>query len=233
MKSLKSNPIFLAAICLFMTGCVTNVTLREQGFEDLRNDDYASAVEDFQAAVDKKPSDYQSQYYLGLSYLRLDEPIKAQTPLEQALALRPEDPQWTPKIADALAESYLNQGRTETLYGFLDSMVQANGQQTRDFLRQAEFLGRAGDADGQKLALQKAAYFAPMGDAEPYLKIADFYQEVDDFDNTVQALKYAYYVNPELEETKDRLRGLGIVPGPTISDAPPKPEIMQEPAEDE
>ena len=42
----------------------------------------------------------------------------------------------------------------------------------------------------------------------------------------VQALKYAYYTDPTAEVVKDRLRGLGIIPGPTVSDIPPKAELL-------
>ena len=211
-------------------GCATNVTLRERGYDDLRKQDYPAALEHFRAAVDKKPTDFNSQYYLGLAYLKLDQPVQAQTPLEQALALKPDDAEWTPKIADLLAESYYRQGRVETLYAFLENMVESRGRRSEDFLRMGKYMGLVGDADGQKLALQKAAYFAPEGDATPYLAIADFYASVNDLENRVQALKFAYAVNPNLEETKDRLRGLGIVPGPTVAVDPPKPEVMEEAA---
>lgn len=225
MKRTRTTTLLAAA--LLLCGCATNVTLRERGYDDLRDKDYQAAAEHFRAAVEKKPTDYNSQYYLGLSLLRLDQPVPAQTALEQALALKPDDAQWTPKIADLLAESYYQQGRVETLYAFLENQVDTRVQQSEDFLRMGKYMGLVGDADGQQLALQKAAFFAPEGDATPYLAIADFYASVNDLENRVQALKFAYYVNPTLEETKDRLRGLGIVPGPTIALEPNKPEIMQ------
>ncbi|MBB6430687.1 tetratricopeptide (TPR) repeat protein [Algisphaera agarilytica] len=209
-----------------LTGCKNNVVYRELGYDSYRERDYITAAEHFQAAVDKKPSDYRSQYYLGVTMLQLDKPIPAQTPLEQALALRPDDPEWTPRIADSLAEAYFQQERYETLYGFLDNMIQNYNQSSVDFLRKAKYMGLLGDADGQKTALQKAAYFAPEGDTTPYLAIADFYISVNDTPNAIQALRYGYYVDSTSDEVKDRLRGLGIVPGPTIADAPPKPELI-------
>ena len=48
----------------------------------------------------------------------------------------------------------------------------------------------------------------------------------DDTPNAIQALRYAYWVDSENDVVKDRLRGLGIVPGPTIADEPPKPELI-------
>ncbi|MEO0515314.1 MAG: hypothetical protein AAF086_08485 [Planctomycetota bacterium] len=227
MNTLQTTVVAIGLIgTLMLTGCKNNVVYRELGYESYRQQDFATAAEQFQSAVDKKPSDFRSQYYLGVTMLQLGKPIPAQTPLEQALALRSDDPEWTPKIADALAETYYQQERYEALYGFLDSMIQTYQQQPADFLRQAKYLGLLGDADGQKTALEKAAYFAPANDPTPYLAIADFYETVNDTPNAIQALRYGYYVAPESDVVKDRLRGLGIVPGPTIADAPPKPELI-------
>ena len=225
---MRMNLLTLLVAAGLLAGCATNVTHRERGYTDLRNQDYAAALEHFQAAVDRKSTDYNSQYHLGLTLLKLDRPVPAQTPLEQALALRPDDPQWTDKIADALAESYFQQDRIDTLYAFLDNQVESRGRRYEDFLRTGKFMAKAGDADGAKLALQKAAYFAPMGDPVPYLAIADFYASVNDLENRVQALQYALYMDPDLPETRNRLEGLGIVPGPTQYREPPKPEIVTE-----
>jgi len=211
---------------LLLVGCKNHVVYRELGFEDYRAGHYAEAAEDFREATNKKPSDYQSQYYLGAALLKDGQAIAAQTPLEQALDLTRDDPSWRPRVADSLAESYYKQGRIETLYGFLDDMVRTYHQQPVDYLRQAKYLGVMGDADGQRLSLQKAAYFAQPGDAEPYLAIADFYLTVNDVPNTIQALRYGHYVQPDNEEIKNRLRGLGVVPGPTAADVPPKPELI-------
>ncbi|MEM6459619.1 MAG: tetratricopeptide repeat protein [Planctomycetota bacterium] len=212
---------------LLGAGCKNHVVFREQGFDKLRQQDFAAAAEDFRAAVDLKPGDYQSQYYLGLSLLRQEQFVAAQTPLEQALILRPDDPAWTPRIADAIAESYYGQDRIETLYAFLDEKIADNNQQTRDYLRKAEFLGRLGDADGQQEALTKAAFFAPLGDAEPYLALAEFYVSVNEVPRAIGSLRQGYFVDPDNAAVKDRLRGLGVVPGPTIADPPPKPAIVE------
>lgn len=226
---MNSVRVILAAagMTVVMTGCANHVTYRERGYDDLRQGDTTSAVEDFRKAVEITPSDYRSQYYLGHCLNQMGDPIAAQVPLEQALAIRAEDPEWTPRIADALAESYFLQDRYETLYAFLEDQVQTYHQNTRDYLRQAKYMGKMGDADGQKTALQKAAYFAPPGDETPYIAIAEFYLSVNDIDNAVQAYRFGYYVNPKSEAVKNGLRGQGIIPGPTIADAPPKPELVR------
>ena len=229
MYPTRPSALALLLVCSALgAGCKNHVVYRELGFDAYRVQDYPAAQENFRAAIGKKPSDYLSQYYLGVTMLKQDQPIAAQSPLEQALALRPEDPQWTPQILDALAESYFQQERFETLYGFLDDTVKAYGQQPSDYLRQAKYLGLSGDADGQKTALDKAAYFAPVGDAGPYLALVEFYMGVNDVPNAIQSLRHGYSVEPDNEAVKDGLRGLGIVPGPTIADEPPKPALTGE-----
>ena len=222
MKKLKT----IAGLCLLATlsqaGCKSYVGYREDGWSAYRQEDYAGAAENFAEATQRKPSDYLSQYYLGVSLLKLDQAVQAMTPLEQALMLAPENPQWTPQIADGVAESYYQQGRVEKLYAFLDQMIIDYNQQSYDFLRQAKYLGLMGDADGQKLALTKAGQFAPMGDATPYLAQAEFYLSFNDVPAALQALRYGYYVDPTNESVQDQLRGQGIVPGPTQAEEPPK-----------
>ncbi|MEM7626209.1 MAG: hypothetical protein AAF333_11490 [Planctomycetota bacterium] len=228
MHTTRLTLIALLLALLAGVGCKNHVVYRERGFDDFKADDFAAAAENFRLAIDKKPSDFQSQYYLGLSLLEEDQPVSAQAPLEQALALRPDDPKWTPRIIDALAESYYEQERYETLYAFLDDTIATYRQQSYDFLRKAKYLGLLGDADGQKTALEKAGYFAPAGDAGPYLALADFYLGVNDVPNAIQALRYGYHEEPANERVKNALRGLGVVPGPTIADAPPKPVLTGE-----
>ena len=217
---------WIAGLCLLtlgvQLGCKNHVGYREDGWDAYRQKDYAAAEENFREAVTIYPADYLSQYYLGLALLELGQPVQAQTPLEQALELRPQDPVWTPQIADALAESYLQQERIETLYAFLDNMIERYHQQPRDFLRKARMLGEIGDADGQKLALVKAGQFAEMGDATPYLAQAAFFMEVNDIPAAIQSLQYGYYVDPDNVDVQEQLRGQGIVPGPTVARQPPK-----------
>ena len=224
LRPLKPIATLTLMAALGAAGCANYVSYRADGFKHMEAGDTAAAVESFGQSVEARPTDFQAHYWLGVNLLKEGDAISAQAPLEQALALRPNDPEWRPRIADALADSYYQQGpgQVEKLYTFLDNMVVTYGFQTVDFTRKARFLGQLGDGDGQKLALDKAAYFAPEGDVAPYLALADFYQGFNNVPAEIQALKYAYHTDPGSELVKNRLRGLGIIPGPTVSDAPPK-----------
>jgi len=216
------------ALCLplVLAGCQTAANLREEGRLALNRGLYARALNKCTLAVEKDPSSALSQYQLGLSYLALDRGFEAQYALEKAHSLEPSNKQLTPDILDALAEALFQQERTDNLYAFLDKMVETYGT-TRDFLRQGEYTAKSGDPDSARLSFRKAAYFADPGDVEPYIAIADFYTSISDQPNAVTSLRYANYVAPGNLDVAERLRKFGIVPGPTISEAPPKPALLR------
>jgi Flp pilus assembly protein TadD len=217
-----------ACVCLLLitAGCTTAVNLRDEGVLALNRGQNELALTKLTQAVQKDPSGARTHYQLGRAYLATDQNLEAQYELEKAYALRPNDPELTPGILDSLAESLFRQQRMENLFAFLDKQVAQDGS-TRDFLRQGEYLAKAGDPDAARLAFRKAAYFADQNDAEPYIAIADFYTSIGDQPNAVTALRYANYVDAGNLEVADRLRQFGIVPGPTVTEAPPKPALLR------
>jgi len=233
LSKLKRAQFTSALLCitlclpLVLTGCQkTAANLREDGRLAMNRGQADAALHYTQRAVDIDPSSARSQYQLGLVHLELDQPLQAQYALEKAHALSPDNKSLTPQILDALAESLLRQDRLPNLLEFLDKQVKTYAT-TRDFLRQGEYLARSGDPDAARLAYRKAAYFAEPKDPEPYIAIADFYTAIGDQPNAVTALHYANYVDPGNLDVADRLRRFDIVPGPTISKAPPKPALLR------
>ncbi len=217
----------LSGVLLFLvlaaSGCVNNVVLRERGINALRDKDYARAATNFQRAADMAPTDWESQYLLGATLVELDRPLDAQMPLEKALTLKPNHPEYTPKMLDALAESLYRQNRHETLHTFLDEAALYWGT-TDDYLRQGKYLEKTGDLDGAMTAYRKAGLWADTRDARPYIAMADLYETLGDIPNTVTALSHAYWANPADPGLPDRFRKHGIVPGPTVAIKPEKAE---------
>lgn len=203
-------------------GCITNNVLRERGYAEINRGDWVAAHAQFARAVEREPSDALAQYYLGLCELKTGEPAKAQLTLEKALTLKPDDPTLTPRILNRLAEAIYQQDRPQKLVAFLNQTV-AERDQPEDYARQADYLNRLGDHDNALIAYQKAALFAPPGDARPYVALADFYSSINNAPAATEALRHAYYENPAYPGLNDRLRTYGIVPGPTVGVAPPKP----------
>lgn len=210
---------------LMLGGCVTNSMLRERGYDRMAAQDFGEARSYFHQAAQQNPRDVLAQYYLGLNELHLNRPRAAQTALEQALELRPNDPALTPKILDALASAIFRQGRIAELNAFLSDQATRRGT-SRDYQRHAEYLVQAGDHDGARLAFQKAARFAAPGDGSPYLAIADFYESLGDRQNAVTALRYAYWVDPKDPSIPQRFRAYDLVPGPTLKLEPQRPQLL-------
>lgn len=218
--------VALALLLVALAGCETNLQIREQGHTARRQGDLAAAEAQYARAAQRDPTDPLAHYYLGLVKLEQGQPLEAQLALEKALAIKSADPEWTPRILDKLAEAIYRQNRPANLHAFLARTVRTYGS-SRDYLRQAEYLAKTGDLDQAQLAYRKAAYFAPEGDATPYLAIAEFYESLNDVPNAVAALRYAYYVAPENPKVASMFRRFGVVPGPTVGQEPPKPEMLR------
>lgn len=237
MRMTHSIPAVASVFAMLMSvGCqydapdfmVTSTMMRQKGFEDINKGDWYLARDDFAKAVEISPDDAVSQYYLGLSDLKLNDPLSAQLALEKAYTLAPDDPELTPRIIDRLAEAYYQQDRQDVLIGFLNQTTEDRGT-SRDYLRQAQYQFKMGDVDAAELSYRKAAYFAEAGDSTPYVAIADFYQTLGDKENAILALKYGYYVSPNDQRVATRMRKLGLVPGPTHEQEPPKPAMLKTP----
>jgi Flp pilus assembly protein TadD len=237
MAIIESNPhraritatfvVTTACLSFLITGCHKSaVNFREEGRLALNRGQATLALEKTNKAIEVDPSSARTQYQLGLVYLELNRDLEAQYALEKAYALSPHNLELTPKVLDALAEALFRQDRMSNLFDFLDKQVATTGT-TQDFIRQGDYLAKAGDPDAARLAYRKAAYFGDTDDPEPYITIADFYISIGDQPNAVTSLRYANYVDPGNLDVAERLDRFGIVPGPTIAEAPPKPALLR------
>lgn len=166
-------------------------------------------------------TDAVAYYYLGRLRLEQNRPMDAQLAIEKALAIEPHSP-INSQMLDALAESLYRQGKTPQLANVLASATRDYGRAS-DFIRQGEYLAKAGDQDGAALAFNKAAAVADPEDPSPYLAMYRFYDSVGNGAKAVEALKYAYYFRPEDPDLAAALRRYGVVPGPTVAIKPPSP----------
>ena len=199
-----------------LAGCQPpNALLRKQGMNAYERGGIERADERFSLAVAQDPTDWKSQYYLGLVRLKQGRPHEAQLLLERALSLRAEAAE-TPDVIDALAESLYQQKEFVKLNALLQDSARAVGD-ARSYLRLGTFLGRAGDVDNAVVAYRKAIRFADDDDPAPYVALADFYESIGDRANALTALRQAYGLAPGSSRLADRLRQHGIVPGPTVA----------------
>lgn len=205
-----------AAMVVSLVGCVG--VDRQQGVLAYERGDYAEARTRFTRVVQAHPGDWKANYHLGLMALSEGNADDARVYLEQAYAVRadgpPTHPQ-TPEVVDALAEAIYLQGDYIQLYGFCSEAARQYGT-VRDHVRTGKYLMLTGDPDSALMAFDKARRLAPAGDASAHVALADLFEQVGDEDRAVLELRRAYGVNPRAEGVADRLRGYGIVPGPTV-----------------
>jgi len=224
--AMRSKMMAVLGLCavLLLAGCFNPPVERMKSRQAMAAGNYAGAEQRLVACLEHNPADWEAHYLLGKLYLEQDRPVRAQSHLEQALAVvRDRDASQTPKILDAMAEALYQQERYEQLYLFLDEQIDRY-EGWEDYARKARMLAKASDIDGAALAYRQAAFFSRNQSADIYVEIAEFYEGLGDYDKAIQALKWAYYIDDEREDLPGRFRQLGVVPGPTLKEQPPQPD---------
>ena len=210
-------------IAASLVGCQTpSGVLREQGVHAYNMKEYGVSRAKFQICVDRDPTDWKANYYLGLIALENQNANRARTYLEIAYTLRNEGPPRNPEtfeIANALAEALYQQGDGPRLVGFCDELIARFGR-VADYIRKADFLAKLGDHDAAIIAYRQAIRIAPDDDPAPFLAMADFYDSIDDREAATRLLRQAYYVDPEDYAIGQRLRAHDVIPGPTAGMEP-------------
>jgi tetratricopeptide (TPR) repeat protein len=191
--------------------------------KEIDAENYAAAELKLGKVLYNDPQDWEGRYLMGVTYLGQGRSVEAQTQLELALAAKDRSETHTPKILDELARSLEQQELYDQLYAFLDAQIERY-EGWEDYARKARFLAKANDIDGAALAYRQAAYFSRNETEDIYIELAEFYEGLGDYPKAVQALKWAYFINEENPSIPRRFRQLGVVPGPTLKEAPPQPE---------
>jgi Flp pilus assembly protein TadD len=223
-----------------VVGCdIPNRVHRLRGLNHYERAELDEAASDFEAAVDRDPTDWRGHYYLGRIALDRGRPSPARRHFEIAYTLRqrpdplqidaadPEaetDPEgrWPSmsQIVDGLAESIYQAGDEAQLFAFLDEVIDRHARPV-DYLRKADYLSRTGDHDGAVTAYRQAIAVEPA-DPDLYLALAEFYDQLGRRDDALTELRHAYYLAPDDREVAERIRAHGVVPGPTIALPPPQ-----------
>lgn len=223
MTGLRMSAVLALCAVTLCAGCYNPRVEKFHSRKAMDAGDYITAEQKLAGVVDNDPSDWEGHYLLGLAYLGQDRPVEAQSQLELALAVKDRSQTQTPKILDALARALEQQQSYDQLYAFLDAQIERY-EGWEDYARKARFLAKANDIDGAALAYRQAAFFSRNETEDIYLEMSEFYKGLGDYPKAVQALKWAYYINPEHTQIPDRFRELGVVPGPTLAEEPPQPE---------
>ncbi len=215
--ALRSGLLVILSLVVCVTvGCATpNYALRDKAHVSSFHGDQVSAEKYLVQAIKQDPTDWEAQYMLGGLVMEQGRLVEAEGHLERAWSLRDRHAE-TSDILDRLAEAIYRQDEQATLFSLLKRAAEEY-KTTYDYVRQAWYLGKVGDVDNARLALRKAYEFAEVGDPLPHTAAADFYESMGDEDEAILSLRRALWVAPRDRKVAERLRGYGIVPGPTIA----------------
>lgn len=206
--------LFVAALA----GCQTDrpiETVLVEGSAAFDEGDYVTAEADFTEYTERRPADHRGHFELGRTLLKLGEAKAASEHLWIAYDLKPDGEDYIDTLAFALFEA----DRIDDLYRLLTSRAADPGF-TEDYLRLGRYAARLGDADQAEPALITAVQIDDGMSPEPLLALAEFYRSVGDEEKETRALIKAYRLDDENQQVVDRLRELGLTPGPTLTVEP-------------
>jgi tetratricopeptide (TPR) repeat protein len=206
---------------LALSGCGRDLYEGQMAYDDKN---YPLAEQKVTKVLAEDDTDADALYLLGQIRLSQGRSAEAIVPLQKALTLVEDEREPKEKVLDALAEAYLQQKQYDTLANLLQHAVNEDGR-LPDYLRQAKYLGKMGDADGALLAYRKAIRFAGPKNDQGYLALADYMESIGKTDQAILAIRKALYISPGNKKTMERLRKYGIVPGPAAAVRPSDDEF--------
>ena len=213
----------MVTVCigLLSTGCTTPKLLADRAERQMARGELIEAEKTLNRAEEMHPAAWRTQYMMGRLRLEQDRPHEAETALKRALSLRPSHEE-TEDILDLIAEALYQQGDDSErgLRRFLDRQVRDRGS-ARDYARKGLYLARLGDPDAGIVALRQSMALDPVGDAYSHKAMAELYRIIGDRRRELRSLRHAFFLDPDDQEVRDRMKELGHEPGPTAGLAPP------------
>lgn len=205
----------LIVACLLSSfACATRSVpmLRANGNEAHDRGDYSRAI-DFHREVNRlSPGRAQYRFELGRSLLANGQAGEASEQLAIAHDLAPENIEYLTAYAEALVAT----GDLETLTSVLGGRARRSAA-VEDYLLLGEFLGRAGDPDGQEQALLSAADVAGRTTDKPQRALAKFYESTERTDSAIRRWRMVLWFDVLDPEASAALNAHGVVPGPTAA----------------
>jgi ribosomal protein S12 methylthiotransferase accessory factor len=152
------------------------------------------------------PGKYYVKFFLGVSHLSINEPIKALNYLEEALTLDPKD-QDIPSIYSYMGISYKELERygeaIETL-----KKAEAYDRERTDVYNLMGFCYFKLKDHQKAIECFKNVLQLNPGSAIDYANIASNYRDMGDRDKAIQYYKFALELDPTIDFAKDNLQML-------------------------
>lgn len=214
MRTIGSLLVLSALSLVAVSGCapVSVIALEEQAARAESREQFDTAAQKYQQALDRSPGRVHSRVGLGRVLLQTDRPADARRQFELALSARPDDPE----ILDLLAESMVRSGDAQAMYRLLRGRAEQRNAVT-DWLRLGRFASLAGDADVAENALLTAARLDRGRSVAPQIALADLYEALGDDSKALTRLRMALFLDLANIEIQDRIRAFGETPGPTFA----------------
>jgi len=218
----RTIPVLFAA--LLIAGCqpaskvrrtlALNELQNHAGYAEQQGDD-ATALELWREYVDRRPHEAMARYRLGQVLLRTGEAGEASEHFRVAHDLKPGRLDYL----EALAESLHQSGQRETMFQLLQDTMSEGGL-AAGRMRYARFAMRAGLVDEAEESLRIAAAVEGTGSDAPYRMLADLARQTGDPDAEIEAWRTVLWFDATDAEANNRLRDLGVIPGPSLAIPP-------------
>ncbi|HVT87551.1 MAG TPA: tetratricopeptide repeat protein [Tepidisphaeraceae bacterium] len=225
----KSIPFITLISLALLSGCADVITYshdaQREGMRLYNEGDFADAAGAFRNSVRQNPQNYESNYWLGESYTKLqqyEQAIAAYKTARKTINLTlagKYDEEMHQKILDGLANAI---AVSDVKGNELDAAQQdADHHGTAEsWILLAKIHARKGDADSAVDAYNRAALLEPrnFGVEKEY---GLYLERIGQTERAAAPLKKAFSLDNQDADVAAALRRLGIVPGPTVNSEAP------------
>lgn len=222
---MRRNRLFAAgtqalalAATLAVGGCAgprpLNV-VRDTGDRAYQTDRWAVAAANYQEFCDRKPSEPEVQYRLGMSLVEMGRAPEAREHLRIACDVMPNNDTYIEGYCKAL----LACNERDQLLNFLRNKTNDRGL-VSDYIRLGDYAAKVGHADEAIASLKTAARIDGGKTPEPQLALAAFYGSIGDKSEQLQRVRMAYFISPGSVPVNNAIKELGETPGPRFGRVP-------------
>lgn len=219
------SSILLLAAALLVTGCqpankvkrtlALNELQNHAGYAEQQGDD-ATALELWTEYIERRPHEAMARHRLGLVLMRTGKPAAAAEHLRVAHDLRPDRMEYLEALAEAMHQS----GQRDELFQLLRDTMSEGGL-AAGRMRYAQYAQRAGLIDEAEESLRIAAALEGARSDVPYRRLAELARQIGDPDREIEAWRTVLWFNVSDAEANQRLKELGVIPGPSLA-LPPR-----------
>jgi Tfp pilus assembly protein PilF len=208
----------LAGLLALLSGCADPLTysqdFKREGLRQFNRGEYLDAAGSFQAAAKQDPTDYQTQYYLGLSYEKTNDYQLAVEAYNWCLKQRTQTPNG--RFDVALREKVITRlsgliAHSKNAEPEIDAVQQAAAadRSPDEYRLLARIYALRGDPDSAVDSYRRALSFAP--DDALLSKEYGFYMlKINQLAEATRLLKISWQSNPTDHQVARTLQELGV-----------------------